>query len=250
MITEYHRPEKIEAALQLLARQQPITVPLGGGSALNRPSDQALAVVDLQALGLDEIRPRGNFLELGATVRLEQLLQTPELPPALHKAVRHEASYNLRQVGTVAGSLVAADGRSPFAAVMLALDATLSLLPGAEEISLGDVLPMRSERLQGRLITQVTIPLNTTLAYEYVARTPADRPIICVAVGRWPSGRTRIVLGGYGPGPLLAMDGPEAGGAETAVQDAYGQAEDAWASAAYRQATAVTLVQRILGEQA
>ena len=250
MITEYHRPEKIEAALQLLARQQPITVPLGGGSALNRPSDQALAVVDLQALGLDEIRPRGNFLELGATVRLEQLLQTPELPPALHKAVRHEASYNLRQVGTVAGSLVAADGRSPFAAVMLALDATLSLLPGAEEISLGDVLPMRSERLQGRLITQVTIPLNTTLAYEYVARTPADRPIVCVAVGRWPSGRTRIVLGGYGPGPLLAMDGPEAGGAETAVQDAYGQAEDAWASAAYRQATAVTLVQRILGEQA
>jgi len=250
MITEYHRPEKIEAALQLLARQQPITVPLGGGSALNRPSDQALAVVDLQALGLDEIRPRGNFLELGATVRLEQLLQTPELPPALHKAVRHEASYNLRQVGTVAGSLVAADGRSPFAAVMLALDATLSLLPGAEEISLGDVLPMRSERLKGRLITQVTIPLNTTLAYEYVARTPADRPIVCVAVGRWPSGRTRIVLGGYGPGPLLAMDGPEAGGAETAVQDAYGQAEDAWASAAYRQATAVTLVQRILGEQA
>ena len=250
MITEYHRPEKIEAALQLLARQQPITVPLGGGSALNRPSDQALAVVDLQALGLDEIRPRGNFLELGATVRLEQLLQTPELPPALHKAVRHEASYNLRQVGTVAGSLVAADGRSPFAAVMLALDATLSLLPGAEEISLGDVLPIRAERLAGCLITQLTIPLNTTLAYEYVARTPADRPIVCVAVGRWPSGRTRIVLGGYGPGPLLAMDGPEAGGAETAVQDAYDQAEDAWASAAYRQATAVTLVQRILAEQA
>ena len=250
MITEYHRPEKIEAALLLLARQQPNTVPLGGGSALNRPSDQALAVVDLQALGLDEIRPRGNFLELGATVRLEQLLQTPDLPSALHKAVRHEASYNLRQVGTVAGSLVAADGRSPFAAVMLALDATLSLLPGAEEISLGDVLPMRAERLRGRLITQVTIPLNTTLAYEYVARTPADRPIVCVAVGRWPSGRTRIVLGGFGPGPLLAMDGPEAGGAETAVQDACDQAEDAWASAAYRQATAVTLVQRILAEHA
>jgi CO/xanthine dehydrogenase FAD-binding subunit len=203
-------------------------------------------VVDLQALGLDTIRAHGNTLELGATVRLEQLLQTAELHPALHKAIRQEASYNLRQVGTVAGSLVAADGRSPFATVMLALDAALNLLPGTEVLSLGDVLPIRSERLQGRLITQVTLPLNTSLAYEYVARTPADRPIVCVAVAVWPSGRTRIALGGYGQAPLLAMDGPEAAGAETAVEDAFSQAGDNWASAAYRQATAMTLIRRIL----
>lgn len=255
MITEYHRPKKIEEALQLLARQQPVTVPLGGGTALNRPSDAPVAVVDLQALGLDQIQPRGNFLDLGAAVRLEQLLQTPGLPPALDKAIRHEASYNLRQVGTVAGSLVAADGRSPFATAMLALDATLSLLPalgenppGTEEvIALGDLLPMRAERLQGRLITRVTIPLNAGLAYEYVARTPADRPIVCVAVASWPSGRTRIALGGSGPVVLLALDGPEPGGAETAVQDAFSQAGDQWASAEYRQAAATTLIQRILG---
>jgi CO/xanthine dehydrogenase FAD-binding subunit len=256
MITEYHRPKKIEEALQLLARQQPVTVPLGGGTALNRPSEAQVAVVDLQALGLDEIHPRGNFLDLGATVRLEQLLQTPGLPPALERAIRHEAGYNLRQVGTVAGSLVAADGRSPFATAMLGLDATLSLLPalgenlaGTEEvISLGDLLPMRAERLRGRLITRVTIPLNASLAYEYVARTPADRPIVCVAVARWPSGRTRIALGGCGPVALLALDGPESGGAETAVQDAFSQAGDQWASAEYRQAAATTLIQRILGE--
>jgi CO/xanthine dehydrogenase FAD-binding subunit len=100
--------------------------------------------------------------------------------------------------------------------------------------------------LRGRLITQVTIPLNASLAYEYVARTPADRPIVCVAVARWPSGRTRVVLGGYGQLPLLAMDGPEATGAETAVEDAFSQASDAWASSAYRQATALTLIRRIL----
>ncbi len=249
MISEYHRPEKIEEALQLLSRQQPLTVPMGGGSVLNRPSAQSMAVVDLQALGLDTIQARGNALNLGATVRLEQLLQHPELSPALHKAIRQEASHNLRQVGTVAGSLVSADGRSPFATAMLALDATLSLLPEEEELPLGDLLPIRAERLKGRLITRVTISLNTSLAYEYVARTPADRPIICVAVARWPSGRTRIALGGYGPSPLLALDGPEAGGAETAVQDALSQAGDAWASAAYRQASAVTLLQRILAGQ-
>lgn len=257
MIIEYHRPQKIEEALQLLARQQPVTVPLGGGTALNRPSDVPLAVVDLQALGLGEIQPRGNFLDLGATVRLEQLLHTPALPPALDKAIRHEASYNLRQAGTVAGSLVAADGRSPFATAMLALDATLSLrtargedLSGPEEtITLGDLLPMRTERLQRRLITRITIPLNASLAYEYVARTPADRPIVCVAVARWPSGRTRVALGGSGAMVQLALDGPEPGGAEAAVQDAFSQAGDQWASAAYRQAAATALIQRILAGQ-
>ncbi len=258
MITEYHRPQKLDEALQLLARRQPVTFPLGGGTTLNRPSDEPVAVVDLQALGLDEIQPRGNLLDLGATARLEQLLQTPALPPALDKAIRHEASYNLRQVGTVAGTLVASDGRSPFATAMLALDATLSLLHAHDEnptrseemIALGDLLPMRAARLQGRLITRVTIPINASLAYEYVARTPADRPIVCVAVARWPSGRTRITLGGFGAVALLALDGPEPGGAETAVQDAFSQAGDQWASAAYRQAAATALIQRILAEPA
>lgn len=257
MIIEYHRPVNLEEALQLLARQEPATVPLGGGTALNRPSDEPMAVVDLQSLGLDEVQPRGNSMDMGAMVRLESLLHTPGLPPALDKAIRHEASHNLRQAGTVAGCLVASDGRSPFAAVMLALDATLYLLPGlgenlsaaGEPIGLGELLPMRADRLRGRLITQVTIPLNARLAYEYVARTPADRPIVCVAIARWPSGRTRIALGGHGPVVLLALDGPEPAGAEAAVQDALSQAGDQWASAEYRQAAAATLVQRILDSE-
>jgi len=246
MIVEYHRPEKIEEALALIARQEPLTVPLGGGSALNRLAESSLAVADLQMLGLDSMRTRGNTLLLGATVRLEQLLQAPELPLAFRKVIQHEASYNLRQVATVAGSLVVADGRSPFATAALALDATVSVLPGEEELSLGDLLPVRTERLRGCLITQVTLPLNASLGYEYVARTPADRPIVAVAVARWPSGRTRIALGGYGSAPLLAMDGPEANGAEIAVEDAFSQAGDQWASAAYRQSAGATLVQRIL----
>ena len=51
MILEYHRPQTLEAALALLSRQSPLTVPMGGGSALNRPDPTPVAVVDLQALG-------------------------------------------------------------------------------------------------------------------------------------------------------------------------------------------------------
>ncbi len=253
MIIEYHRPETLEEALQLLSRTEPPTFPLGGGTVLNQPSKQEFAVVDLQALGLNQINSQGKVLEIGAAVRLQALLERSDALPALAQAIRHEAGYNLRNMATVAGTLVASDGRSPFATVMMALDAQLTLLgapDGAEPqpviSGLGNVLPLRPEALVQRLITTVAIPLNVQLAYEYVARTPADLPVVCVAVAQWPAGRTRVVLGGFGASPLLAMDGPQPEGAETAAREAFRQAGDQWASAEYRSEIAAVLTGRCL----
>mgnify|MGYP002640101757 CR=1 FL=1 len=247
MIIEYHRPETIEAALGLLARKQPHTVPLGGGTVLNQPSDTPLAVVDVQSLGLNQIIGRGNSLEIGAAVTLQALLNAPQTPLALKDAIRHEAAFNQRHMATVAGTLVAADGRSPFAAVMLALGAELMIAGDTQPaISLGEFLPLRADSPTNSLITQVTIPLNTKLSYQYVARTPADVPIVCAAAVQWPSGRTRLVLGGFGKSPLLALDGPNALGAPIAARDAYSEAGDTWASAAYRSDVAETLAKRCI----
>lgn len=248
MITDYYRPETLTEALELLARAAVDTVPLGGGTVLNQPAANPVAVVDLQALGLNTIEMQGKKLELGATVTLQQLLDHADIPAALKQAIRHETTYNLRQVATVAGALVAADGRSPLATALLALGAELTILPDDTTTDLGNFLPLRAEQARGILITQVSMPNNVTLAYEYVARTPADLPIVCAAVVQWPSGRTRVALGGYGRAPLLAMDGPESAGAETAAQDAYREAGDQWASAAYRSDVAATLVKRCMAD--
>ncbi len=262
MIIEYHRPQTLEEALSLLARRDPLTLPLAGGSALNKPSPERIAVVDLQALGLGGARLQGHTLELGATLTLAALAeasaapaehsQPGELPlqPDLRRALLLEASYNLRQVATVAGTLVAADGRSPWTVALLALDAQLSLYqPGSgdpQQLGLGDFLPMR-QNLRSALVTRVDLPLNVRLAYEYIARTPADWPLVCAAVARWPSGRTRVALGGFGQAPGLAMDGPLPDGVELAAADAYIQAGDDWASAEYRSEMASLLAGRALG---
>lgn len=246
MIIEYHRPTTLEEALKLLARPEPTSLPLAGGSALNRPDRRQVAAVDLQALGLNTYEKHGNAIELGATLTLQALYARQEALAALKVAIRHEAAHNLRQVATVAGTLVAADGRSPFTTALLALDAALTLQPGDETASLGDLLPLRDERLPGRLITQVSIPANARLAYEYVARTPADLPIVCVAAAQWPSGRTRLAVGGFGPAPTLAFDGTEGAGAAQAASSACSEAQDAWASAEYRQEAARVLAQRCI----
>jgi CO/xanthine dehydrogenase FAD-binding subunit len=251
MILEYHRPQTMDEALNLLARSEPVTLPMGGGTVLNRPSPDPIAVVDLQALQLDEIEQKGNFLQVGATAPLQSLLETPGLPAGLRRAVGYEASYNLRHAATVAGTLLAASGRSPLTTALLAMDVILdcrSLAAGDEQVGLGDLLPVREERLRGRLVTRISLAFNARLAYEYVARSPADLPIVCAAVAQWPSGRTRLALGGFGPAPVLALDGPESAGIEEAARNAYSRAEDEWASAEYRQEMAVVLARRCLDQ--
>ena len=96
-----------------------------------------------------------------------------------------------------------------------------------------------------RLLTEIRIPLNASLCFDSVARTPLDRPIVCAAVGHWKSGRTRVTLGGFGKAPILAMDGPEPVGAGAAARDAYLNAGDAWASAEYRAHVAGVLAGRL-----
>jgi CO/xanthine dehydrogenase FAD-binding subunit len=246
MIVEYFRPKNIPETLDLLSNPHIQTVLMGGGTAIERYGSEPIGVVDLQDVGLNDLSSRGKKLEIGATVTLQTLLEHNQIQDALKKTIHLEAGQNLRQVATVAGALVASDGRSPFTTAMLALDASLTSEPGDEQVSLGNMLALRQESLENRLITKITLGLNAQFAYEYVARTPADRPIACAAVAVWPSGRTRVALGGYGSAPLLAMDGPEKDGAEETVRDAYSLASDQWAAAEYRQETVVVLVRRCL----
>jgi CO/xanthine dehydrogenase FAD-binding subunit len=247
MITVYHRPKNFEDALELLSRSSPVTVPLGGGTILSHHRGDDLEVVDLQALGLKDIENRGNHVDVGATVTLQQLLESSQCPPILAQAIRLETPINLRNMASVAGTLVVCDARSTFATVLLAQDARLKVrLPQAQSVALGEFLLKRAEFRPGFLITNVEIPLAPRLAFEYVARTPADWPIVAVAIAQWPSGRTRVVTGGWGTMPLLAMDGNDASGAEQAAQNALHDASDPWASADYRMDVGATLARRCL----
>ena len=243
MITAYYRPNTILEALDLL--KQPDTHPLGGGTLLSQPKSAPIKVVDLQALGLNTVQKKGNQLEIGATATLQQLFENDRAPAALKAALKLEAPLNIRNAATIAGTLVTADGRSTVATVLLALDAKVTVNSDQSTIiSLGDFLPLRPENLQGKLITSIEIPLNAKLAFETVARTRADKPIVCAALAVWPSGRARLALGGYGKAPLLAMDGTEAEGLEEAARNAFHEATDEWASAEYRMAVAATLAKR------
>jgi CO/xanthine dehydrogenase FAD-binding subunit len=241
MITDYFRPMTLDEALTLLA--QPNTLPLGGGTLLSGLRGDPVSVVDLQALGLNRIHKKGNNLEIGATVTLQQLLESEHCPQALKTALKLEAPLNLRNSGTVAGDVVTCDGRSSFACALLALDAKITVISVQPSvISIGEFLPLRPRGL----ITLISIPLHAKFAFEYVSRTPSDKPIVCAALAQWGQGRARLAVGGWGKSPTLAMDGTEAEGLDTAARNACHEAADEWASAEYRMDVASTLAKRCL----
>jgi CO/xanthine dehydrogenase FAD-binding subunit len=247
MITAYHRPHTLDEAVALLA--QPDTRPLGGGTILSQPGPDPVQVVDLQSLGLSNINKKGGELEIGATTTLQALLESTECPQALQTAIKFEAPLNLRNSATVAGTLVTSDGRSTFTTALLALDARVEYRLLTQNGGRSSAVSGLSEYVLTRphaLITSVSIPLHVKFAFESVSRTPADKPIVCAALAQWNSGRTRLALGGYGKTPLLAMDGTEAEGFDTAARNAYHEAGDEWASAEYRMDIAATLAKRCL----
>jgi len=247
MITAYHRPKTLDEALTLLTQND--TVPLGGGMLLSKPTSDPVQAVDLQLLSLDSLTKSGNNLELGATLTLQTLLESEHCPEALKSALKLEAPLNIRNTATIAGALVSSDGRSTFACILQAMDAKIeqAILNGDkieyQTTNIGDYLPLRS----ANLISKIIIPINIKLAFEYVARTPSDKPIVSAALAQWNSGRLRLALGGFGKSPMLAMDGTEtedSDGLETAARNTFHEATDDYASAEYRMDVASTLAKR------
>jgi CO/xanthine dehydrogenase FAD-binding subunit len=174
---------------------------------------------------------------------LQALLESEHCPATLKSALKLEAPLNIRNTATVAGTVVASDGRSTFTTMLLAMDAKVSVTSDQSSvISIGEFLLARPKGL----ITSIIIPANVKTAFEFVSKTPADKPLVCAALAQWNSGRTRLTLGGYGSSPLLAMDGTEADGLDTAARNAYHEANDEWASAEYRMDVAATLAKRAL----
>ena len=249
MISEYHRPDELDDVIELLSRKSPETIVLGGGLFINELIKEPIAVVDIQDLGIDGIKTKGKQIAIGAGATLQSLVEEVTIPLALKEAIKHQETYNRRQVATVAGTLVAATGRSSIPGVFLALDAELDIAGTGKDVNkikLGDFLPLRKEKITGRVITRITIPADIKVSYHYVARSPADFPIVAAAGARWPSGRTRVVLIGFGDQPIMVMDGPEPAGAEEAARDAYSEAGDQWALGDYRSDAAGVLVKRCL----
>lgn len=204
-ISEYHRPSTVDEALALLSRSDAATAAMGGGTSINGLPDVAPdEVVDLQALGLDEISYGEGRLILGATATLTEIMGHKMTPATVIATARRSAPSTIRNAATVGGTIAEADPDDPLLAAFLVYDPRVEMIGshGVSTLSLAELLADRSA-LAGSLITALSIEVGGDATWAATARTKADKPIVAV-VGRVGSeGETVLAASGVGDTPVL-----------------------------------------------
>lgn len=212
MIIEYLRPAGMDEAVRMLSRVGISSKPLGGGTVLSKKAfNEDFAVVDLQKTGLDAVTLTGDRVSVGAACTLQQLAEHDQVSAALKTAIDRETNLHMRNLATVGGTVVSADGCSPLLTAFIALDAKLTWQPGPKEVKLKDWLVNRTISTPGLLIEKLMFSKNFHLKVKFLARSPQDYPMTSLAVAKQADGRLRIATGMLRDGyPVALFEGDSA----------------------------------------
>lgn len=250
--TRYARATDLTHALELLAEED--AKALAGGQSLlpvmklriARPS----VVVDISRLDLRGVEVREGELRIGALTTWAELLRAKALERSSLAAIRECAEgigdLQVRNLGTIGGSIAHADPASDMPAVLLALGARLRLRSpdGARELALDEAFvgPFSTAIAATELLTDVVVPLPAAGAGSAYASLehPASGFALVGAAALVEPDRESVALTGVGATPFL-LDGD----LEQAIAAAeiYG---DRFASAEYRRELAAVLAKRAL----
>ncbi len=273
---DYHRASSIDDALTLLAEHSSAK-PLAGGQslipAMNFRLARPEALVDLN--GVSELSgihaTTDGGLRIGAMTRhaaVERSADVQRLAPLLTEAMHHVAHPQIRNRGTLGGSLAHADPSAELPAVMLALDATFVVRGRTRERRI-DAMDFFTGLFvtalePGELLVAVEIPprpARSGHAFLEVARRHGDYALAGVAaeVSLDENGRiasARLGLLSLGDRPVLASSGASLVGrdaspvtfaaAADAVREEVDPPSDIHADARYRKHLAGVLTQRAL----
>ena len=273
---DYHRPEGVDEALHLLADHGDGAKILAGGQSLipvmNFRLAQPAVLVDVNRLAeLDTVEEGDDgSLRLGALVRqarLERESAVARRSPLLAEAIPHVAHPQIRNRGTVVGSIVHADPAAELPAVLALLDGHVEVAStaGTRTVAPDDFFlgPLESDVRPGELATAVVFPRpapGTGTAFVELARRHGDYALAGVGVtvavedGRVAGARAAFI--GVGDRPEVvdlgeAVDGQAAEELDVAPARDLATAQlqpdaDVHATAEYRRHLAGVLLGRAL----
>ena len=217
-VKTYYRPTTIEEAV-ILVQSNSATIYLGGGAWIVAQGDSTLeAVVDLQKLNLAEITGDVNGVRIGAQVTLQELIDHADAGKLANGVLGQAASYtqsrNLREQGTLGGTLVVAGADDPLTTVLSVLDAqVLYADPEEHKAPFASFVAYRDRLIKAQaLIVEVRVPrppARSAAAFEVVGRSPRDKPIVCAAanieVEEGLPALVRVTVGGAGEKPVRLL---------------------------------------------
>jgi carbon-monoxide dehydrogenase medium subunit len=278
---DYACPTTLSEAVALLASRDGDAKAIAGGQSLLpmlafRLAQPAL-LVDLRKLAdLRQIKISTDGVRLGAMVRWRDILDDQRLAaahPLLKAAVAEVAHYQIRNRGTVGGSLAHADPAAEMPGIAVTCEAEISVLgkSGARVIKAADFFhgPLMTALTSDEIIVDVRLPAwhpawppRRRWGFQEFARRRGDFALAAAAVfydedEKGKAGNAHVGAFGVADKPLRlhaveavlngrSIDEETIAKADAAASAAVDPQDDIHASAAYRRALIGTMVERAL----
>jgi aerobic carbon-monoxide dehydrogenase medium subunit len=202
---EYHRPTSVAEAVSLLQGASDAKL-LAGGHTLIPTLKQRLAspsdIVDLGAIAeLKGIREEGDRLIIGALTTYSEVVESEtarKAIPALAQLASHIGDSQVRNRGTIGGSIANNDPASDYPAAVLGLNATVKTNKreiGADDFFLG---MFETALAEDEIIVSVSFPKPAKAGYMKFPN-PASRYAIVGVMVAQTGGGVRVAVTGAGP---------------------------------------------------
>jgi carbon-monoxide dehydrogenase medium subunit len=201
----YHRPASLDEAKKILAANEEAKIVAGGMTLLPtmkmrlaRPSD----LVDLSGIaGLDGISDSGSAIEIGAMVRHADVAGSELVRsaiPALAELAELVGDPQVRNRGTLGGSIANSDPAADYPAAVLGLGATIRT--DKRDIAADDYfLGMFETALEAdELIVAVSFPKPKRAAYAKFPNPASRYAVVGVMIAETENGGVRVAVTGAG----------------------------------------------------
>ncbi len=263
---DYVRPSSLAEAAQALSANPEATL-IAGGHTLIPTLKQRLAspkaVVDISQIAeLKGIRREGNNLVIGAGTTHAEVARSPEVKsaiPALAKLASGIGDTQVRNRGTIGGSVANNDPAADYPAAVLGLGATVvtnNSQLDADSFFTG----MFSTALQpGEIIKEIRFPIPEKAGYAKFEQRASRYCLVSVFVARMPggifsAGDIRVAVSGAGQNGVFrvpemeqALKGNFAAASVSNVKlPASGLMSDMHGGAEYRAALITAMAERAL----
>ena len=203
---EYHKPTSVADAVKILSAD-PDARPISGGQtllpALKHRLNKPTSLVDLSGISeLRGVKREGDKITVGALTKHIEVQNSPEIKsaiPALSYMATVIGDIQVRNRGTMGGSVSNNDPAADYPAAVLALDATL--VTDKRRIASDDFFQgMFTTALEpGELLTAIEFPIPEKAGYAKM-RNPASRYVMAGVFVAKTKGGVRVVVNGAGPG--------------------------------------------------
>jgi carbon-monoxide dehydrogenase medium subunit len=278
---EYATPSSLQEATALLAKHHGEARPIAGGQSLLPLMAYRLAaptmLVDLAKIpDMNRIEVRDDGVHVGALTRWCQIEAEESLidgHPLLREAVKNIAHYQIRNRGTIGGSLAHADPAAEMPALAITCEAEINIAgaKSSRTVAAKDFItgPLQTALQADELITSIKFPLwqpHRRWAFLEFSKRRGDFALGGVALHYNEDAEgnaTRVHIGAFGTGEMperltaaevfvsgKKVDAQLALAAGNIARNAVKASGDMHASAEYRQALIGTLLERALIEAA